>query len=149
MVAPTKTFPGAEPSQHLGLFNGNNSGNTNNHIFAVELDTIQNLELQDIDANHVGIDINGLISKKAATAGFYPYNNEEFRNLTLISGQPMQVWIEYNGINKEINVTLAPINIPKPKIPLFSYSWDLSSVIKNSSMFVGFSSSTGSVSTSH
>lgn len=149
VVAPTKTFPGAEPSQHLGLFNGNNSGNTNNHIFAVELDTILNLELQDIDANHVGIDINGLISKKAATAGFYPYNNEKFRNLTLISGQPMQVWIEYNGINKEINVTLAPINIPKPKIPLFSYSWDLSSVIKNSSMFVGFSSSTGSVSTSH
>ncbi|KAG6580527.1 L-type lectin-domain containing receptor kinase IV.2, partial [Cucurbita argyrosperma subsp. argyrosperma] len=149
VVAPTRTFPGAQPSQHLGLFNDGNNGNTSNHIFAVELDTIQNLELKDIDANHVGIDINGLTSERAATAGFYPENNGTSRNLTLISGQPMQVWVEYDGIHKEINVTLAPINIPKPQIPLLSYSRDLSSVINNSSMFVGFSSSTGSVSTSH
>lgn len=149
VVAPTRTFPHAQPSQHLGLFNDDNNGNATNHVFAVELDTIENVELKDMDGNHVGIDINGLVSEKAETAGFHPDNNGKFRSLSLISGQPMQVWIEYDGIKKEINVTLAPIDIPKPKTPLLSYSRDLSSVLNNNSMFVGFSSSTGSVSTSH
>ncbi|XP_022145628.1 L-type lectin-domain containing receptor kinase IV.1-like [Momordica charantia] len=148
VVAPMKGFPGATPSQYLGLFNKSNNGNATNHVFAVELDTIQSTEFNDIDANHVGIDINGLVSEKAESAGFFADNDGKFRNLSLISGQPMQVWIEYDGINKEINVTLAPIDIPKPKTPLLSFSRDLSSVINNS-LFVGFSSATGSVSTSH
>ncbi|CAN6715101.1 unnamed protein product [Malus baccata var. baccata] len=130
VVAPTQGLPGALPSQYLGLFNESNTGNDTNHVFAVELDTIQGKEFNDINDNHVGIDINGLHSKKAASAAYYDSHSGRFRNLTLIS------------------VTLAPINVDKPYTPLLSLNLDLS-LILNEPMHVGFSSSTGSVLISH
>ncbi|KAG7964858.1 hypothetical protein I3843_09G192000 [Carya illinoinensis] len=127
VIAPTKAIPGALPSQYRGLFKETNNGNSTNHAVAIELDTILNTEFADINDNHVGIDINGL---------------------NLISGHQMQVWVDYDGVEKQINVTLAPINVDKPKIPLLSLSLDLSPII-NDNMYVGFSSSTGSVLSNH
>jgi hypothetical protein len=40
-------------------------------MFAVELDTTQNQEFQDIDNNHVGINFNSLSSLQAYPAGYY------------------------------------------------------------------------------
>ncbi|PKI39352.1 hypothetical protein CRG98_040218 [Punica granatum] len=76
VAAPQRGLPGALPSQYLGLFNGTNDGNDTNHVFAVELDTIQSTEFQDINDNHVGIDINGLTSANATPAGYYPDGGE-------------------------------------------------------------------------
>ncbi|KAK9920618.1 hypothetical protein M0R45_029167 [Rubus argutus] len=147
VISPTRGLPGALPSQYLGLFSESNNGNWTNHVFAVELDTIQSTEFNDINDNHVGIDINGLHSTKSATAGYY--NGGRFKNLTLISGQEMRVWVEYDGGQKQIKVTLAPIGVTiKPQIPLLSLKYDLSPIL-NKTMYVGFSSSTGSVLTSH
>ncbi|XP_044473059.1 L-type lectin-domain containing receptor kinase IV.1-like [Mangifera indica] len=148
VIAPTRGLPGARPSQYLGLFNLTNNGNASNHVFAVELDTIQSSEFFDINDNHVGIDINELKSANSSAAGYYEDRSGQFKNLTLISGQPMQVWVEYNGDQKQIDVTLAPFNRGKPSTPLLSLSYDLSSVLNNA-MYVGFSSSTGSVLTNH
>ncbi|XP_030927530.1 L-type lectin-domain containing receptor kinase IV.1-like isoform X2 [Quercus lobata] len=147
VIAPTRGLPGALPSQYLGLFNDTNNGNSTNHVVAIELDTIQSHEFNDTNDNHVGVDINSLESVKSTSAGYYATSGG-FMNLTLISGHPMQVWVEYDGVKKQINVTLAPINVDKPKIPLLSLSRDLSPII-NKTMYVGFSSSTGSVLTSH
>ncbi|TQE08221.1 hypothetical protein C1H46_006188 [Malus baccata] len=113
-----------------------------------ELDTIKQIEFNDIDNNHVGIDINGLNSVKSATAGYYAENNGGFRNLSLTSGQVMQVWVEYDGTKKQINVTLAPVSAGKPHAPLLSLKHDLSPIL-HKTMYVGFSSSTGSLPTSH
>ncbi|TQE08224.1 hypothetical protein C1H46_006191 [Malus baccata] len=148
VISPTRGIPGAFPPQYLGLCNNTNNSNETNCVFAVELDTILNNELGDINNNHVGIDINGLRSEKSAPAGYYAPNNGGFRNLTLISGQPMQVWVEYDGAKKKIDVTLAPIVVDKPQIPLLSLKRDLSMVL-NKTMYVGFSASTGSFLTSH
>jgi serine/threonine protein kinase len=148
VVAPTRGLPGALPSPYLGLFNSSNNGNDTNHVFAVELDTIQNSEFKDINDNHVGIDINGLTSVESAPAGYYADDNGVFKNLTLISGHQMRVWVEYDGVEKKIEVTMAPINAVKPKTPLLSLSYDLSPTIKDN-MYVGFSSSTGSILTTH
>ncbi|XWS67106.1 hypothetical protein CRYUN_Cryun05aG0258400 [Craigia yunnanensis] len=148
VIAPTRGLPGALPSQYLGLFNDSNNGDANNHVVAVELDTIQSSEFADIDDNHVGIDINGLKSDASFPAGYYEDGSRQFKNLTLISGQRMQVWVEYHGLEKRMDVTLAPFNVRKPKTPLLSLSRDLSSIVNNE-MYVGFSSSTGSVLTSH
>jgi hypothetical protein len=148
VIAPTRGLLGALPSQYLGLFSGSNNGNATNHVVAIELDTIQNDEFADINDNHVGIDINGLKSVKSAGAGYYADDNGEFRTLSLISGERMQVWVEYDGVQKQINVTLAPFNVGKPKIPLLSWFCDLSPIIKDN-MYVGFTSSTGSVLTAH
>ncbi|XP_058767744.1 L-type lectin-domain containing receptor kinase IV.1-like [Vicia villosa] len=147
VVSPTKGLPNSLPSQYLGLFNKSNNGNSSNHVFGVELDTIQSSEFNDINGNHVGIDINDLKSATSTPAGYYD-NNGQLKNLTLISGYPMQVWIEYDGEKKKIDVTLAPINVVKPKQPLLSIVKDLSPILHNS-MYVGFSSATGSVHTSH
>ncbi|PRQ16936.1 putative protein kinase RLK-Pelle-L-LEC family [Rosa chinensis] len=149
VISPTLGRPGALPSQYLGLFNASNNGNMSNHVFAVELDTIQSAEFNDINENHVGIDINGLDSVKSATAGYYVKDGRYPRKLSLISGNPMKVWVEYDGTRKQINVTLAPINVgKKPRIPLLSLKYDLSPVL-NKIMYVGFSASTGSIKTFH
>ncbi|XP_048139007.1 L-type lectin-domain containing receptor kinase IV.1-like [Rhodamnia argentea] len=147
VVAPQSGLPWSLPSQYLGMFNETNNGNTTNHVVGVELDTILSSEFQDINDNHVGIDLNGLTSAMSAPAGYYAHRGK-FKNLTLISGKAMQVWVDYDGVEKQINVTLAPINVRKPDTPLLSLTRDLASII-NENMYVGFSSSTGSVLTSH
>ncbi|XP_027350184.1 L-type lectin-domain containing receptor kinase IV.1 [Abrus precatorius] len=146
VVAPTKGLPNSLPSQYLGLFNDTNNGNSSNHVFGVELDTIQSKEFADINDNHVGIDINDLKSANSTSAGYY--SSGRFQNLTLFSGYPMQLWVEYDGAKKQIDVTLAPINMDKPQRPLLALTKDLSPILDDS-MYVGFSSSTGSVHTSH
>ncbi|PKH74024.1 hypothetical protein CRG98_050050, partial [Punica granatum] len=104
VAAPQMGLPGTLPSQYLGLFNATSNGNTTSHVFAIELDTIESTEFQDINNNHVGIDINSLASTHAAPAGYYPDGGAgKFENLTLISGRPMQVWVDYDGTEKRIN----------------------------------------------
>lgn len=136
------------PSQYLGLFTVNNNGKSSNHVFAVELDTIQNPDFHDINNNHVGIDINSLTSINSSAASYYDDSSSSLQNLTLISGQPMQVWVDYDGGKMKLDVTLAPMNMSKPSIPLVSIMNDLSAVM-NGSMYIGFSSSNGPFRTYH
>ncbi|KAL4282297.1 hypothetical protein GQ457_06G006940 [Hibiscus cannabinus] len=150
VISPTKGLPGAFAAQYLGLFNDSNNGNDRNHVVAVELDTVQNPTFDDINDNHVGIDINGLNSSASSPAGYYEDGSRQFRNLslTMLGGQRIQAWVEYHGLEKRLDVTLAPFRVPKPKTPLLSLFHDLSSVVKNE-MYVGFSSSTGVIFASH
>ena len=148
LISPTTDLSTAFSNQYLGLFNVRNSGNSTSNIFAVELDTILNSEFDDINDNHVGIDINGLKSDKSHTAGYYEDSSGLFKELILMSGQPMQVWIDYNSKEMQLNVTLSPIQMPKPKRPLLSSTVDFASLVPGL-VYVGFSSSTGSVHTSH
>ncbi|CAA7033713.1 unnamed protein product [Microthlaspi erraticum] len=147
VVAPYFGIQSGTPSQYLGLFNVTSNGNDTNHVFAVEFDTIQSAEFDDPDDNHVGIDINSLISINSSSAGYWNETNQ-FNNLSLISGAPMQVWVDYDGLTHKIDVTMAPFNESKPSRPLVSAVRDLSSVIQQE-MFVGFSSATGSSLSEH
>ncbi|KAL6647096.1 hypothetical protein ACP70R_014533 [Stipagrostis hirtigluma subsp. patula] len=143
VIAASTNFSDAMQSQYMGLINDHNNGNTSNHFFAVELDTNQNEEFKDINNNHVGVDVNGLTSVNSSSAGFYDDSNGNFHNLTLASYKMMQVWVEYDGHSTQINVTLAPVNMPKPSKPLISTIYNLSQVLTDKA-YVGFSSSTGS-----
>ncbi|KAI3994707.1 hypothetical protein MKX01_002323 [Papaver californicum] len=147
VIAPKRGLPGALANQYLGLFNDSNNGNPANHVFAVELDTVRNIEY-DIDNNHVGIDINGLKSVQAKSAKYYTDKNGGYKNLSLTSGKAMQVWVKYDGSQMQLNVTIAPVKVHKPDVPLLSLSQDLSAIFLDS-MYVGFSSSTQSVETFH
>ncbi|KAE8696567.1 hypothetical protein F3Y22_tig00110656pilonHSYRG00154 [Hibiscus syriacus] len=60
----------ALPSQYLGILNATNNGNFSNHLVAVEFDTVQDFEFQDINDNHIGIDLNSLVSNASATAAY-------------------------------------------------------------------------------
>ena len=58
-------------SNYLGLLNASKNGLSTNHLLAIELDTIEGQNFQDIDNNHVGIDVNSLKSIESATATYY------------------------------------------------------------------------------
>ncbi|KAM3384735.1 hypothetical protein ACQJBY_009008 [Aegilops geniculata] len=148
VVAPTSDLSSANGGQYLGLLNATN-GTASDHILAVELDTIRNPELSDINSNHVGINVNSLISRQAKPAGYYAGDDDmALRDLMLNSRRPMQLWVDYDGEGRRLNVTLAPVQAPKPKNPLLSEPIDLSTIVADT-MYAGFSSSSGVVSTHH
>nr|DAD42745.1 TPA_asm: hypothetical protein HUJ06_000975 [Nelumbo nucifera] len=139
VISPSKELPGAMPSQFLGLFDITTNMDPISHIVAVELDTIQTPEFSDIDNNHVGIDFNGLISNVSFTAGYYSDDNGGgFTKLLFLSGDPLQLWVEYDGAKTQLNVTIAPAvaTMTKPKLPLMSLKQDLSEFLLEE-MYVG------------
>ncbi|KAF5467335.1 hypothetical protein F2P56_017166 [Juglans regia] len=145
-ISPTKEFPGALPSNYLGLLNASDVGNFSNHILAVEFDTVQDFEFGDIKDNHVGIDIDSLVSNKSVPAAYFDGNNSK-QDLNLQSGQVIQAWIKYDAQNNRLDVKLSPSSV-KPRYTLLSFEVDLSSILQES-MYVGFSSSTGLLASSH
>uniref|UniRef100_A0A7N1A2T7 non-specific serine/threonine protein kinase n=1 Tax=Kalanchoe fedtschenkoi TaxID=63787 RepID=A0A7N1A2T7_KALFE len=149
-IASSKDLPGALPSQYLGLLNSTDNGNFSNHVFAVEFDTVQDFEFGDINDNHVGVDINSMVSNASAAAGFYSDddgNNPVKRDLNLKSGRTIQAWIDYDGVQNQLNVTLSESS-RKPRNPILTFRVDLSPVLEEF-MYVGFSASTGLLASSH
>ncbi|GAB2288646.1 hypothetical protein Dimus_022969 [Dionaea muscipula] len=147
VMAPSKDLPGAHPSQYLGLLNASDVGNFSNHVFAVELDTVQDFEFGDINDNHVGVDLNSLVSNASVPASYFIDGNLTRQNLTLQSGRRILAWIEYDSDKTQLNVTLSPSST-KPNRSTLSFDVDLSPFL-DEFMYVGFSASTGLLASSH
>jgi hypothetical protein len=147
-IAPSKNFSAAMPVQFLGLLNSQNNGNQTNHIFAVELDTFKNMEFEDINDNHIGIDINSLHSIQSHDAGFYHDKNGTFQGLGLDSQEAMQVWVDYHREKVQINATMAPLGMAKPTTPTVSANYDLSTVLTDVA-YIGFTAAMGKINTRH
>ncbi|KAL6282330.1 hypothetical protein ACE6H2_013259 [Prunus campanulata] len=151
IFTPVTGIEGTSSSQHLGLFNRTNDDTPSNHVFGVEFDVFKNEEFQDINDNHVGIDVNSLKSVKAHEAGYWPENSDgsddkDFKKLKLNSGENYQVWIDYKDFL--INVTMVRAGMQRPRTPILSVPYNLSDVFEDE-MFVGFTSSTGQLVESH
>ncbi|XP_027155083.1 L-type lectin-domain containing receptor kinase IV.1-like [Coffea eugenioides] len=140
VIAPTRILTRGPSTNFIGLYDGSTTGSGTNHFFAVELDTFQDREFADINDNHIGIDINSVNSTVSRPASYQSNNRNSFDNLTLTSGQRMQLWVEYDGVDGRIDVTLAPIAAAKPNTPLLSLPYDLSPILQQT-MYVGFSAS--------
>ncbi|KAG8099582.1 hypothetical protein GUJ93_ZPchr0013g36223 [Zizania palustris] len=102
VVAPTTNLSTAKAGQYQGLLNATN-GTASDPILAVELDTIMNPEFRDISSNHVGLDVNSLMSLQAQPVGYYDDGDGAFRDLRLNSHKPMQVWVDYDGVAPRFN----------------------------------------------
>ncbi|WCJ30765.1 Concanavalin A-like lectin protein kinase family protein [Euphorbia peplus] len=137
---------GANSAQHLGLLNFTNDGNPNNHVFGVEFDTFMNQEFNDLNDNHVGVDLNSLTSIAQESAGFWVDNEEKFQTLKLNNGENYQVWIDY--LDSRINVTMVKVGEIRPTKPLISEFVNLSNVFLDE-MYVGFCAATGRLVQSH
>ncbi|KAL6606504.1 hypothetical protein ACP70R_042157 [Stipagrostis hirtigluma subsp. patula] len=148
VVAKNPNLTSELPGQFLGLVSSATNGNASNHLFAVEFDTILNSEFNDMNSNHVGIDVNGLISVAADNAGYYDDATGAFMNVSLVSRRAMQVWVDFDGRTMQVNVTMAPLEVARPKRPLLSTTVNLSSVIDDTA-YVGFSSATGILYSQH
>ncbi|CAM0877435.1 unnamed protein product [Alopecurus aequalis] len=154
-LAPSVVVPGAVAGKYLGLFNTSDSlGNGTSLIVAVELDTAMDAEFGDVDDNHVGVDVNGLHSVNATTAGYWIDNagvggGRRLQNISLNGGQPIQVWIEYDGARARLEVTVSPAGAPRPAVPLVSCAVNLSSSFVADDTYVGFSAANGAAASSH
>ncbi|KAH1123358.1 hypothetical protein J1N35_006518 [Gossypium stocksii] len=138
----------ALPKQYLGILNATNGGNSSDYLVAVEFDTVQDFEFQDINDNHVGIDINSLNSTASVPAGYYIDGVGLVKqNVSLKSGKTILVWIEYDSVEKLVNVTISPSS-KKPSLPILLFKVDLSPFLQEF-MYVGFSASTGLLASSH
>ncbi|KAF8082753.1 hypothetical protein N665_0809s0054 [Sinapis alba] len=144
VVSHSTDFSHAEPTRFFGIFNTSSNGSSSTQVLAIELDISLAPELKDISDNHVGIDVNSAVSKLSANASYF--SDKEGRNIDikLLSGDPIQVWVDYQGTT--LNVTLAPLKVQKPSRPLLSStSINLTEIVQGRRMFFGFSGATGSI----
>ncbi|KAJ4797660.1 receptor lectin kinase [Rhynchospora pubera] len=147
-IAPSKQLPGAASGKYLGLLGPGNNGNFSNHVFAVELDTVNDF-FNDTDEDHVGIDVDDLTSEILEIAAYYDSNSTKFQ-FELEDRGLIQAWLEYNGNNNVLNVTVAPLSVQKtkPSRPLISGTFNLTAILKED-MYVGFTAATGKLASSH
>ncbi|KAG2333470.1 hypothetical protein Bca52824_004650 [Brassica carinata] len=147
LVSTSLDFSHAQSTRYLGAFNAS----TVPHALAVELDTIWNPEFNDIQGGvgHVGIDVNNPISIAVARPSYYSDTKGRNESLNLLSGNPIQVWVDYEGF--VLNVSLAPLEVKKkPSRPLLSQPINFSDIFPNTSkLFVGFSAATGNAVSDH
>ncbi|GER56780.1 concanavalin A-like lectin protein kinase family protein [Striga asiatica] len=135
--------PNALAGQYFGLFS---NGTAAGPLVAVEFDTGRNPEFNDPDGNHVGVDLNSVVSAMIQTAGYYNSSGDggatsTFVPLDMRNGQNIHAWIEFDGPGSEINVTIAPAGMARPARTMLSYRIpDISSYF-DQEMFVGFSAS--------
>lgn len=113
---------------YIGLLNEKDD---QNGVVAVEFDTLMDVEFKDINGNHVGLDLNSMISSQVADL-------EDI--VELKGGDLINAWIEFDGETQSFNVSVSYSNL-KPKEPLLSFNLDLNRYV-NDFMFVGFSGST-------
>ncbi|RZC86500.1 hypothetical protein C5167_030579 [Papaver somniferum] len=103
---------------------------------AVEFDTSLDSNLEDISDNHVGIDINSVIS--------YPAVDSTVMGFDLKNGKNTTAWIDYLDSEKLIKVWLSYDAQSKPIRPIISTSMDLSGYI-DELMYIGFTASNGEI----
>ncbi|XP_028764540.1 lectin-domain containing receptor kinase VI.4-like [Neltuma alba] len=141
-------FVGAQAGHHLGIYSASNAVKET-HIFAVEFDTVNGSDKgeSDTEGNDVGINVNGTESGVSKPAAYYIGMDSKPVNFSMEKDEAVQAWIDYDGDNKTVNVTVAPVGVTKPSRPLISNrSINLTTVLNGEYMYAGFSASTGEAS---
>ncbi|EOA26013.1 hypothetical protein CARUB_v10019417mg [Capsella rubella] len=147
VISPSADFTRAESTRYMGIFNASTNGSPSFHLFAVELDTVRNKEFRETNNNHIGIDVNNPISVESAPASYFSKTEQKNVSINLSSGDPIQVWVNYQG--NVLNVSVAPLEAEKPSLPLLSLSINLLELFQSRRLFVGFSASTGTAISYH
>ncbi|EEF34489.1 L-type lectin-domain containing receptor kinase S.1 [Ricinus communis] len=110
-------------------------------LLFIKFDIGLNPEFGNTIHNHIGINYNSPVSFVTHVAGYYNSSTGAFVPVELRSGKNVQAWIEFDGKNLRINVTIAPVGVPKPSKPLISTSDPSRADFGSEAMFMGFSTS--------
>ncbi|EFJ32970.1 hypothetical protein SELMODRAFT_30228, partial [Selaginella moellendorffii] len=141
-AASASSPPNGSDAGYLGLMNSSTAGNASNHLFAVEFDSVQNVEFADPPWSHVGVNVNSMISLETARweRPFFP----PFKTAN------SKAWIDYDASTDVLQVRVSNENIGvKPANALLAASGLQLSEVFHRSMFIGFSASSGSCNDSH
>uniref|UniRef100_M4CN92 non-specific serine/threonine protein kinase n=1 Tax=Brassica campestris TaxID=3711 RepID=M4CN92_BRACM len=144
-LSPTPNRTDAESAQYLGLLNERNDGDPSNHVFAVEFDTVHGFK-DDTNriGNHIGLNFNSLSSEVQEPVAYFNKDGKK-EDFQLASGEPIQVFLDYDGPTKTLNLTVYPTRLgSKPRTPMISQQHvpKLLQVVQEE-MFVGFTAATG------
>lgn len=118
------------PGGYLGLVNS--SELTKNRFIAFEFDTKLDPHFNDPNDNHVGLDVDSLISMQTA--------NLLSKGIDIKSGDLINVWIDYKNEEKVVKIFMGYTNA-KPTDPVLEANIDLSEYLKEF-VYLGFSGST-------
>ncbi|ERN18050.1 hypothetical protein AMTRI_Chr13g89510 [Amborella trichopoda] len=129
-LAANSTIPSKSWGGQLALFDSSLDNNSVSRVVAVEFDTYQNE--WDPTRNHIGIDINSVVSKASR-----PWNSK------LQNGSRSNAWVTYNATTRNLSVFLTQENNPTFNgNSNLSYEVDMSKVLPEC-VTVGFSAATG------
>ncbi|XP_020191278.1 probable L-type lectin-domain containing receptor kinase S.5 [Aegilops tauschii subsp. strangulata] len=126
-------LPSNSSGQWLGVCNNQTDGAKTNRVVAVEFDTRKSNE-DDLDGNHVGIDINSIKSFRQ-----YPLNN---LSIFLSTGSDVWVSIRYHGTLQLLQIFLVQYSIRGRHLFQGDTYIDLSQVLQDD-VYLGFTGSTG------
>lgn len=104
-------------------------------FLAVEFDTLKDDKYGDMNSNHIGVDVDSLVSVRV--------RNISSVNLTLNGGEKLQSWIDYEANSKRLEVRLAKLGEFKPEDPLLHYPVDFSRMWNKSEVLFSLSSASG------
>ncbi|KAM5559057.1 putative L-type lectin-domain containing receptor kinase S.5 [Rosa sericea] len=133
ILTANSTLPENSNGQWLGIVNANSNGSDRAKIVAVEFDTSKSYE-QDLDDNHVGVDVNSIYSRKQESLTRY--------GIRLSSGVSYAVTIQYDSQNLTIFVLHTKETGEQMKDQVLSLPLNLSDYLPEK-VYVGFSASTG------
>ncbi|KAK2637445.1 hypothetical protein Ddye_032237 [Dipteronia dyeriana] len=101
----------------------------------IEYDTKMDDNVGDVNANHVGVDVNSLVSVSVC--------NVSSIGLVLNNGVKLKSWIDYDSSSKRIEVRLSKFGDKRPYDPFLAYRINLLQMWGNQDVFVGIVSSNG------
>ncbi|TKY47362.1 L-type lectin-domain containing receptor kinase VIII.1 [Spatholobus suberectus] len=127
VISPDASTVG-DPGGFLGL----QSAAAAAAFLAVEFDTLMDVEFNDINGNHVGLDLNSVVSTQVGDLGTL--------GVDLKSGDTVNAWIDYDGNAKGLRMWVSYSNV-KPKDPILKVDLDVGMYVSDF-MYVGFSGST-------
>ncbi|KAL1203273.1 L-type lectin-domain containing receptor kinase I.3 [Cardamine amara subsp. amara] len=138
VVSPSTDLSYEEQAQFLGVFS-NETSSSSSHLLAIELDSVYSVGVDKLENPHVGIDVYSPKSIESALPSYFSSVLGKNESINLLSGEPIQVWVDYDG--SLLNVSLAPMEVQKPNLPLMSTAINLSEIFQEK-MYVGFSAAT-------
>ncbi|KAF8396076.1 hypothetical protein HHK36_017688 [Tetracentron sinense] len=126
--------PNNSDGQWLGIVNASTNGSSSlSKIVAIEFDTRKSYA-EDIDSNHVGVDLNSINSVVQVPLSGYGVN--------LSNGTDVKAIIQYDGISKTLFVFIDNGTGSSMANPVISIPLNLSDYLPEE-VYVGFSASTG------
>ncbi|KAH7388404.1 hypothetical protein KP509_16G074300 [Ceratopteris richardii] len=148
VIAPTLGGVNGSNQGFIGIFNNETNAKASTRTIAVEFDTYKNPEHEDMDDNHVGIDVNDIVSYAAVSSAYRTSSSPIIRSATdgytvSMKNAVVHAWIDFDASSNQLNVSVSRDLGVKPTYPLISNSSLNLTDLLNENMYVGFSASTG------